>query len=911
MSENKDPHVPQGTQGVKFVYDFTEGNKDLKDLLGGKGANLAEMTNLGLPVPPGFTITTEACKVYLDSGEEPAALRDEVSAHLDALEQKMGKRLGQSDDPLLVSVRSGAKFSMPGMMDTVLNIGLSDKSVQGLAKQAGDERFAWDSYRRLIQMFGKTVLGVDGELFEEALEKAKSTKKVAVDTDLEAGDLKKLVTTFKKIVKSEAGRDFPQDPREQMDLAIKAVFDSWNGDRAKLYRRQERIPHDLGTAVNVCSMVFGNLGPDSGTGVAFTRDPASGHQGVYGDYLQNAQGEDVVAGIRNTVPLAELEQIDKKSYDQLMQIMETLETHYKDLCDIEFTIERGQLWMLQTRVGKRTAGAAFRIATQLVDQGLISEAEALQRVTGAQLAQLMFPRFDEDAKVRQLGRGIAASPGAAVGKAVFDSYTAIKWSRSGEKVILIRRETNPDDLDGMIAAEGILTSRGGKTSHAAVVARGMGKTCVCGAEELEVDTKRRRLTVNGTVVEEGDVVSIDGSTGKVYLGEVPVVPSPVVEYFEGRMHAGADDADELVQAVHRIMAFADGKRRLRVRANADNAEDALRARRFGAQGIGLCRTEHMFLGERREMVEKLILADTDEEREEALKALLPQQKQDFVELFEAMDGLPVTVRLLDPPLHEFLPDITELSVRVALAESRKDANENDLRLLQAVHRLHEQNPMLGLRGVRLGLVIPGLFTMQVRAIAEAAAERKNAKGDPRAEIMIPLVGTVQELEIVREEADRVIAEVQAATGTDLKLSIGTMIELPRAAVTAGQIAEAAEFFSFGTNDLTQTVWGFSRDDVEASFFTAYLEKGIFGVSPFETIDKDGVGSLVRSAVEAGRATRPAIKLGVCGEHGGDPESVHFFHEVGLDYVSCSPFRIPVARLEAGRAASQAQGSDHR
>ncbi|WP_105971805.1 pyruvate, phosphate dikinase [Streptomyces geranii] len=906
MSENKEPHV------VKFVYDFTEGNKDLKDLLGGKGANLAEMTNLGLPVPPGFTITTEACKVYLGSGEEPAALRDEVSAHLDALEQSMGKKLGQADDPLLVSVRSGAKFSMPGMMDTVLNIGLSDKSVQGLAKQAGDERFAWDSYRRLIQMFGKTVLGVEGELFEDALDAAKTAKKVAVDTELEAADLKKLVTKFKKIVKTEAGRDFPQDPREQMDLAIHAVFDSWNTDRAKLYRRQERIPGDLGTAVNVCSMVFGNLGHDSGTGVAFTRDPASGHAGVYGDYLQNAQGEDVVAGIRNTVPLAELEQIDKKSYDQLMKIMDTLENHYKDLCDIEFTIERGQLWMLQTRVGKRTAGAAFRIATQLVDQGLIDEAEALQRVTGAQLAQLMFPRFDEESKVAQVGRGIAASPGAAVGKAVFDSYTAVKWSRSGEKVILVRRETNPDDLDGMIAAEGILTSRGGKTSHAAVVARGMGKTCVCGAEELEVDTKRRRMTVpGGHVVEEGDLISIDGSSGKVYLGEVPVVPSPVVEYFEGRMHAGANDADELVEAVHRIMAFADRKRRLRVRANADNAEDAMRARRFGAQGIGLCRTEHMFLGDRRELVERLILADTDVEREESLKALLPLQKQDFVELFSAMDGLPVTVRLLDPPLHEFLPDITELSVRVALAESRKDPHENELRLLQAVHRLHEQNPMLGLRGVRLGLVIPGLFTMQVRAIAEAAAERKNAKGDPRAEIMIPLVGTVQELEIVREEADQVIAEVEAATGTDLKLSIGTMIELPRAALTAGQIAEAAEFFSFGTNDLTQTVWGFSRDDVEASFFTAYLEKGIFGVSPFETIDRDGVGALVKSAVEAGRATRPDLKLGVCGEHGGDPESVHFFHEVGLDYVSCSPFRIPVARLEAGRAASSSAGSDHR
>ncbi|GAA3063906.1 pyruvate, phosphate dikinase [Streptomyces glomeratus] len=913
MSENKDPHVTEnGVEGVKFVYDFTEGNKDLKDLLGGKGANLAEMTNLGLPVPPGFTITTEACKVYLDSGEEPAALRDEVSAHLAALEERMGKKLGQADNPLLVSVRSGAKFSMPGMMDTVLNIGLSDKSVQGLAQQAGDDRFAWDSYRRLIQMFGKTVLGVDGDLFEDALEKAKETKKVTDDTQLDAADLKKLVTRYKKIVKTEAGRDFPQDPREQMDLAIKAVFDSWNGDRAKLYRRQERIPHDLGTAVNVCSMVFGNLGPDSGTGVAFTRDPASGHQGVYGDYLQNAQGEDVVAGIRNTVPLAELERIDKKSYDQLMQIMETLENHYKDLCDIEFTIERGRLWMLQTRVGKRTAGAAFRIATQLVDQGLIDEAEALQRVTGAQLAQLMFPRFDEGAKVEQVGRGIAASPGAAVGKAVFDSYTAVKWSRSGEKVILVRRETNPDDLDGMIAAEGILTSRGGKTSHAAVVARGMGKTCVCGAEELEVDTKRRRMTVpGGHVVEEGDVISIDGSSGKVYLGEVPVVPSPVVEYFEGRMHAGADDADELVEAVHRIMAFADRKRRLRVRANADNAEDALRARRFGAQGIGLCRTEHMFLGDRRELVERLILADTEVEREDSLKELLPLQKRDFVELFEAMDGLPVTIRLLDPPLHEFLPDITELSVRVALAESRQEPHENELRLLQAVHRLHEQNPMLGLRGVRLGLVIPGLFTMQVRAIAEAAAERKAAKGDPRAEIMIPLVGTVQELEIVREEADRVVAEVEEATGTQLKLAIGTMIELPRAALTAGQIAEAAEFFSFGTNDLTQTVWGFSRDDVEASFFTAYLEKGIFGVSPFETIDKDGVGKLVRDAAKAGRETRPDLKLGVCGEHGGDPESVHFFHEVGLDYVSCSPFRIPVARLEAGRAASQSEGSDHR
>ncbi len=904
-------------QDHKYVYGFTEGNKDLKDLLGGKGANLAEMTNLGLPVPPGFTITTEACRVYLESGAEPPALRAEVSAHLDALERRMGRTLGQHDDPLLVSVRSGAKFSMPGMMDTVLNIGLSDASVAGLAARAGgDERFAWDSYRRLVQMFGKTVLGVDGELFEEALEAAKRARGADSDLGLDAADLRALVGDFKRIVAEQAGRDFPQDPREQMDLAVRAVFDSWNTDRARLYRRQERIPGDLGTAVNIVAMVFGNLGPDSGTGVAFTRDPASGRQGVYGDYLQNAQGEDVVAGIRNTVPLADLERIDKPSYDQLMSIMETLETHYRDLCDIEFTVERGRLWMLQTRVGKRTAAAAFRIATQLVDQGLIDEAEALRRVTGAQLGQLMFPRFDDaataDGSVRRIGWGIAASPGAAVGKAVFDSYTAVKWSRSGERVILIRRETNPDDLSGMIAAEGILTSRGGKTSHAAVVARGMGKTCVCGAEELEVDTKRRRLTApGGVVLEEGDLVSIDGSSGRIYLGEVPVVPSPVVEYFEGRTRPDAEQADDLVRAVHRIMAYADRVRRLQVRANADNAEDAARARRFGAQGIGLCRTEHMFLGERRALVERLVLADTDAEREAALDALLPMQRADFVELFEAMDGLPVTVRLLDPPLHEFLPDITELSVRVALAEARKDANENDLRLLQAVHRLHEQNPMLGLRGVRLGLVVPGLFAMQVRAIAEAAAERRAAGGDPRPEIMVPLVGTVQELEIVRDEADGVIAQVEAASGQPLGLSIGTMIELPRAALTAGQIAEAAEFFSFGTNDLTQTAWGFSRDDVEASFFTAYLEKGIFGVSPFETIDADGVGALVVAAARAGRATRPGLKLGVCGEHGGDPESVHFFHHADLDYVSCSPFRIPVARLEAGRAAGEAAKDDTR
>jgi pyruvate,orthophosphate dikinase len=896
---------------TKYVYDFTEGNKDLKDLLGGKGANLAEMTNLGLPVPPGFTITTEACKVYLETGDEPTELRDEVSKHLDALEQKMGRKLGQPDDPLLVSVRSGAKFSMPGMMDTVLNIGLNDESVQGLAKQAGSERFAWDSYRRLIQMFGKTVLGVDGEHFDHSLESAKKRKGTESDLDLDEHDLRQLVDDYRSLVRDHAGRDFPTDPREQMDLAIRAVFDSWNAPRAISYRRQERIPADLGTAVNVCSMVFGNLGMDSGTGVAFTRDPGSGHQGIYGDYLQNAQGEDVVAGIRNTLPLEALEELDKPAYDELLAIMEKLENHYRDLCDIEFTIERNKLWMLQTRVGKRTAGAAFRIACQLVDQGLIDMDEALSRVNGDQLAQLMFPRFDDTADSDQIAKGMNASPGAAVGKAVFDSYTAVKWSRSGEKVILVRRETNPDDLDGMIAAQGILTSRGGKTSHAAVVARGMGKTCVCGAEALDVDTKKRRLTVGDTVVEEGDVISIDGTSGAVYLGEVPVVASPVVEYFEGRLDPESADADDLLKAVHRIMTHADEKRRLLVRANSDTPDDSERARRFGAQGIGLCRTEHMFLGDRRRHVERLILADNDTEREAALEALLPLQRGDFIGIFDAMDGLPVTIRLLDPPLHEFLPDYTELSVRVAMAEARGEEHENELRLLQAVHRLHEQNPMLGLRGVRLGIVVPGLFAMQVRAILEAAAERAKAGGDPRVEIMIPLVDAVQELELVREEAERIAAEVCEREGIEIKHHIGTMIELPRAALTAGQIAEAADFFSFGTNDLTQTTWGFSRDDVEAAFFSAYLEKGIFGVSPFESIDADGVGRLVRIAAEEGRRTRPDLKLGVCGEHGGDPESVHFFHDVGLDYVSCSPFRVPVARLEAGRAAVVSEGSDSR
>src|SRR3954449_803443 len=758
---------------VKFVYDFNEGNRDLKDLLGGKGANLSEMTNLGLPVPPGFVITTEACKVYLDTGDEPKELTDEVSQHLDALEGAMGKKLGQADDPLLVSVRSGAKFSMPGMMDTVLNIGLNDESVAGLAKQAGTDRFAWDSYRRLIQMFGKTVMGVDGEHFDDVFDEVKDKKGTKNDLDLDENDLQQIVERFKAVIKEHTGRDFPTDPREQLDQAIRAVFDSWNSDRAKLYRRQERIPADLGTAVNVCSMVFGNLGMDSGTGVAFTRDPGSGDQGVYGDYLQNAQGEDVVAGIRNTVALADLEGIDKPAYDELMGIMSKLENHYKDLCDIEFTIERNKLWMLQTRVGKRTAAAAFKIAVQLVDEGLFDTDEALNRVSGAQLAQLMFPRFDETAEKKQIAKGVNASPGAAVGKVVFDSHSAGQWAARGEDVILVRRETNPDDLPGMIASKGILTSRGGKTSHAAVVARGMGKTCVSGADELEIDVKGKTIkTKDGTTLKEGDVVSIDGTSGAVYVGEVPVVPSPVVEYFEGNLKA---DADPLVAAVDRLIKHADDKRRLGVRANSDTPEDSERARRFGAHGIGLCRTEHMFLGDRRKLVEKLILAEGDDERQAALDALQPLQKQDFQEIFEAMDGLPVTVRLLDPPLHEFLPDLTDLSVRVAVAEERGEHDEGTLRLLAAVQAMHEQNPMLGLRGVRLGLVVPGLFAMQVRAIAEAACERKKAGGNPHPEIMIPLVGAVQELEAIREETEAVLIEVAESEGVDVPATIGTMI----------------------------------------------------------------------------------------------------------------------------------------
>ncbi|MFE6828464.1 pyruvate, phosphate dikinase [Streptomyces sp. NPDC057690] len=889
---------------VRYVYDFAEGGRDLAGLLGGKGANLAEMTRLGLPVPPGFTVTTEACRAFLATGTEPDTLAREISEHLGALERSAGRRLGQPDDPLLLSVRSGARFSMPGMMETILDIGLNDDSVLGLAKVSGNERFAWDSYRRLVQMFGSTVMGVDASLFEDAMAALKRSRGTKNDLGLSAADLAGLVGTYQDLIRRETGEAFPLSPAEQLRRAVLAVFESWNGERARLYRRREHIADDLGTAVNVQTMVFGNLGSDSGSGVAFTRDPATGRPGLYGDYLANAQGEDVVAGIRNTVALTALEDLDPVSYGQLRGHMDTLERHYRDLCDIEFTIERGRLWMLQTRVGKRTAEAAFAIAAELVDEKLITADEGLARVDGDGLARLMFPRFDTSAIGEALAHGLPASPGAAVGAAVFDSAEAVRRAAAGEKVVLVRQETTPDDLPGMIAAQAVLTSRGGKTSHAAVVARGMGTVCVCGAEEITVDTAARRFTVGDTVVEEGAVVSVDGSMGAVYLGAAPLVDSAVMRYFE---HGGRSAG--LVDAVARAMARADGSRRLEVRANADTPEDAARARRFGAQGIGLCRTEHMFLGERRKLVEAMILARDDSERKKALDALLPLQREDFAGILEAMDGLPVTIRLIDPPLHEFLPDRTDLAVRLATAEARgAEPDPHDTDLLDAVSRMHEENPMLGLRGVRLGLVVPGLVAMQVRAIAEAVVARTKAGGSPRAEIMVPLVGAVEELRIEREEVERVLAEVSEESGIPVHCPVGTMIELPRAALTAGRIAEEAEFFSFGTNDLTQTTWGFSRDDVEAAFFSAYLDKGIFATSPFETLDRDGVGRLVRIAVDEGRAARPGLKIGVCGEHGGDPGSVHFFHEAGLDYVSCSPFRVPVARLEAGRAALSGTGT---
>jgi pyruvate,orthophosphate dikinase len=871
---------------TKYVYDFEEGSKEQKFLLGGKGANLAEMTRLGLPVPPGFTITTEACNAYMKLDNAfPEGLLDEVEAALERLQKKMGKQLGDPVDPLLVSVRSGAPFSMPGMMDTVLNLGLNDESVQGLAKQTGNERFAYDSYRRFVQMFGKIVLNVPGDLFEDALHDLLEERKLTNDTELDPEALHGLVSTFKGIVAKEAGLAFPDEPKEQLRHAIEAVFKSWNGKRARDYRRMEKIPDDLGTAVNVQTMVFGNKGDDSGTGVAFTRNPSTGERKPYGDFLKNAQGEDVVAGIRITEPLEAMADEFPECHQQLLGVMAQLESHYRDMCDIEFTIEQGRLYMLQTRVGKRTAAAALRMAVEMHEEGLISKQEAVLRVAPEQLDQMLHPQFDPKAKYTVLATGLNASPGAAVGRVYFTAEDAEAHAAAGERVILVRPETSPDDFSGMVAAEGILTSRGGLVSHAAVVARGMGTPAICGAEALQIDLKARTFRVGDVVVHEGDVISINGTTGEVVLGEVPVVtPEPSGPF-------GI------------LLAWADEFRTVRVRTNADLPEDAKRAREFGAEGIGLCRTEHMFLGDRLPIVQRMILAENEAEEDAALAELGRIQRADYLGILEAMDGLPVTIRLLDPPLHEFLPDIEELVV----AQAKGELDATGEKLLRAARAWQEVNPMLGTRGCRLGILKPGLYRMQVRALIEAATERKQAGGDPQVEIMIPLIVNRAELEMLDEWVREVATEVLTAAGVDLHYTVGTMIETPRAALDARDIAHVAEFFSFGTNDLTQMAFGFSRDDVESRLMPAYLAQGLLKISPFEELDVDGVGKLMSIAVAEGRATRPEIKLGICGEHGGNPASVRFCVEVGLDYVSCSPFRVPIARLAAAHAALGAGG----
>ncbi|MGH2755964.1 MAG: pyruvate, phosphate dikinase, partial [Actinomycetota bacterium] len=819
---------------MKWVYDFSEGDASQKYLLGGKGANLAEMTNIGLPVPPGFTITTEACNAYRQASSFPEGLLDEVAEHRKGLEETMGRQLGDSRDPLLVSVRSGAAFSMPGMMDTVLNVGLNDESVEGLVKQTKSDRFAWDSYRRLVQMFGKTVMGVDGDLFEDALEAAKKKKGVENDVDLDASDLKKLVKRFRSLIKKDTKREFPEDPTDQLHLAIEAVFKSWDNRRAQDYRRRNKIADDLGTAVNVQSMVFGNKGEGSGTGVAFTRDPSTGENEPYGDYLAKAQGEDVVAGIRNTLPLAELGAIHPRSWDELRKHMKTLENHYRDMCDIEFTIEEGKLWLLQTRVGKRTARAEWVIALDMVDSGLIDDETVVRdRLTAGRLDELTKPVIEAGLKksAEPIATGLAASPGAAVGRVVFTADDAADWAENGEKVILVRRETNPDDYHGMVASQGILTSAGGTNSHAAVVARGEGIPAVCGADAVRIDRSKGVISVGGSTLKEGDWITIDGTDGTVYEGALETQPSELEAAIAGNKKA---QRSTLWTSFRRFMEVADARRRLEVWANADTPDQAKKSRARGAEGIGLCRTEHMFMGEERvQAVRQMIFAETQGDEEEAYKRLLPLQRKDFEGIFKAMDGLPVTVRLLDPPLHEFLPNHVELAVAVATAEhgkkrkvevkgdrmSLKDART----MLKRVEELREDNPMLGLRGVRLGIVKKGLYKMQVRAIADAAVRLKKRGLDPKPEIMIPLVATAEEFRMMRDELEPVVQELVQKAGVDLEIPFGTMIELPRAALRAGEIAEHAEFFSFGTNDLTQMAFGISRDDAEGKFLLQYVE----------------------------------------------------------------------------------------
>lgn len=900
------------TEQVKRVYAFgknaegdnvTEGNKDMKYVLGGKGANLAEMANIGLPVPPGFTISCQTCMEYSNADNTwPEGALDEIAGYRADLEARMGKKIGDSEDPLLVSVRSGAPMSMPGMMDTVLNLGLNDQSIHGLIKQTENPRFAWDSYRRFIQMFSNVVMGLDGDLFENAITTMKNDRGVASDTDLTAEDLQELVGEFKKIFTEnvpaadypalvvDGAVAFPQDPMVQLKLAIEAVFGSWGNPRAVLYRKKNKIADDLGTAVNVQSMVFGNKGNTSATGVAFTRNPANGDKEFYGDYLVNAQGEDVVAGIRNTSPIAELKHVAglEQAGEELEKIFVVLENHFRDMCDIEFTIEQGKLWMLQTRVGKRTAAAALHIAIEMEKEGLITKEEAVMRVDPDQLDQLLHPQFDKNASYDVLAKGLNASPGAAVGEAVFSAADAVAAADAGRKCVLVRWETTPDDLAGMIAAEGILTSHGGKTSHAAVIARGMGAPCVCGVEALKIDAEKKQAAVAGTdvVIREGDMISIDGTTGIVVLGAVELV------------------MPELTGDLDTILEWADEFRVLGVRANADNPEDAKLSRNFGAQGIGLCRTEHMFLGDRKQIIQSFILNEDAETREKAIAELFEVQTEDFYGMFKAMDGLPVIVRLLDPPLHEFLESARSLDVEIARLEATGAASEviaEKRELMEKIDSFAEANPMLGMRGCRLAIMYPILPVMQVRAIATAMARLKKEGLAPEPEIMIPLVSVVDELAKLRAVALETIAEVAEAEGVELDIPVGTMIELPRAAVTADEIATQADFFSFGTNDLTQTTFGFSRDDVEGEFVPQYLEQRLLPYNPFATVDK-GVAKLVKMGVELGHEGNPDIVCGVCGEHGGDPDSIHTFHKVGVNYVSCSPYRVPVARLAAAQAA---------
>jgi pyruvate, orthophosphate dikinase len=867
----------------KYVYRFSEGTREMKDLLGGKGSGLAEMSNLGLPVPPGFTITTEACRAYMEADEMPEGLMESVTKYLGELEEATGKRLGDSEDPLLVSVRSGAAASMPGMMDTVLNLGLNDSAVDGLARRTGDERFARDSYRRFIQMFGDIVLGIDHDKFGQAFDELKEERGVEEDTELDTDDLDGLIGTYKRIVEEEAGRPFPEEPKEQLELAIRAVFDSWNNVRAASYRKEFGIPDDLGTAVTVMSMVFGNMGEDSATGVAFTRNPSTGEQGLYGEFLLNAQGEDVVAGIRTPRPLEEMEEVMPHAFEELLETMQKLEQEYRDMQDVEFTVERDNLYMLQTRSAKRTGVAALKVTYDMAEEGLISREEAVSRVEPDQLNQILHPFIDPEAELEVLATGLPASPGAATGAIVLTADEAKERGEAGEPVILVRKETNPDDVHGMVRARGILTALGGMTSHAAVVARGFGKPAVTGCKAIEIDLEAGEINLDGRTFEAGDTITIEGSSGRVVEGEVPLIDAELSEDFE------------------QVLAWADDLRALNVRANADTPADAKKAREFGAKGIGLCRTEHMFMEDGRlELMRAMIFAEDEDTEREALGELEPLQRGDFEEIFEAMDGLPVTVRLLDPPLHEFLPDSRDLGERLAALEDEGSDEASELRRqLRVIENLEEANPMLGLRGCRLGLMRPEIYRMQVRAIVEAANAVRENGHDPIVEIMIPLVGFGRELEETRKEAEAIVKEV---LGEDLPVRIGTMIELPRACTTAGEIAERADFFSFGTNDLTQTTCGLSRDDAEGSFLTTYLDNGILEKNPFETIDREGVGRLVSLACERGREANPDLKLGICGEHGGDPESIAFFHEAGLDYVSCSPYRVPIARLAAAQAA---------